>query len=124
MDDERVRTFETELWVGEGTVYRDRVAEDCQMIVPAHPFMLTGEQATEAVEKTPRWSSVDLQDLRISRPEEGMIVVAYNADARRGEERYQAYCSSTYRRLAPEQWQVVQHQQTLPPMAQTTAEPA
>ena len=86
--------------------------------------MLTGEQATEAVEKTPRWSSVDLQDLRISRPEEGMIVVAYKADARRGEERYQAFCSSTYRRLAPEQWQVVQHQQTLPPMAQTTAEPA
>ena len=117
MDDERVRQFETDLWVGDGDVYRQRVSEDCQMVVPAQPFLLSGTEAIEAVEHTPRWSSVDLSDLRISRPEEGLIVLSYKADATRGEERYRAYCSSTYRRVAHEDWRVVQHQQTLPPKA-------
>ena len=117
MDDDRVRKFETELWLGGGDVYRERVAADCQMVVPAQPFLLSGAEAVEAVEKTPRWSAVDFSDLRISRPEEGLIVLSYKADASRGEERYQAYCSSTYRRIAHEDWKVVQHQQTLPPLA-------
>jgi hypothetical protein len=48
------------------------------------------------------------------RPQEGIIVVAYRADARKeGGETYQAYCTSTYRRLAHEEWRVIQHQQTL-----------
>ena len=117
MDDDRVRQFETDLWMGGSDVYRERVAEDCQMVVPALPFLLSGEEAIEAVEKTPRWSSVDLSELRISRPEDGLIVLAYKADASRGEERYQAYCSSTYRRIAHEDWRVVQHQQTIPPVS-------
>jgi hypothetical protein len=115
MDDERVRQFETNLWIGGGDVYRERVAEDCQMVVPAQPFLLTGAEAIDAVEGTPRWSSVDLQDLRISRPEEGLIVLAYKAEATRGDEHYEAYCSSTYRRVGHEDWRVVQHQQTIPP---------
>ena len=50
------------------------------------------------------------------RPQEGLIVVAYQAEAFRDDEKaYQAYCTSTYRRVAHEKWKVVQHQQTLPP---------
>jgi hypothetical protein len=117
MDDDRVRAFETDLWIGAGDVYRERVDGECQMVVPAHPFLMTGEQAISAVEQTPRWTSVELDQLRISRPQEGLIVLSYRADARRGEERYEAFCTSTYRRVSPEHWRVIQHQQTLPPTA-------
>ncbi|HEX8308276.1 MAG TPA: DUF4440 domain-containing protein [Allosphingosinicella sp.] len=116
MDDERVRDFETALWIGGEEVYRRSIDPDCLMVVPAAPFVMSGGEAIEAVSRTPRWESVDFDDLRIGRPQEGLIVLAYGVQAARGDERYSAYCTSTYRRVAHEQWQVVQHQQTLPPV--------
>ena len=114
MDDDRVRDFETDLWTGGEEVYRSRVEEDCLMVLPEHPFVMSGEQAIEAVSDTPRWSDVELRNLQISRPQEGMIVVAYEVKACRGDETYDAFCTSTYRRLGHEDWRVVQHQQTIP----------
>jgi hypothetical protein len=113
MDDERVKSFERDLWIGGEDVYRERIAEDCLMVVPAKPFLLAGSEAVAAVSDTPRWSDVEFSEFRISRPQEGIIVIAYKADAQRGEETYQAYCTSTYQRLGHDQWQVVQHQQTV-----------
>lgn len=112
MDDERIREFERDLWIGGGNVYRERVAPECVMVVPAQPFLLKGEAAIQAVEDTPRWTDVEFGDFEIERPQEGMIVIGYRVDARRGEERYRAFCTSTYQRLGHEDWQVVQHQQT------------
>jgi len=67
--------------------------------------------------RTPRWASVELSERLVSRPEEGLIVIAYKARAaREGAGAYEANCTSTYRRIAHEQWRVVQHQQT-PPLA-------
>jgi hypothetical protein len=56
------------------------------MVVPERPFLLSGEEAVEAVERTPRWEEVKLQELRINRVKEGLIVIGYRADARRGVE--------------------------------------
>jgi hypothetical protein len=112
MDDGRIKAFERDLWVGNGDVYRERVSRDCVMVVPAQPFLLRGEEAISAVEQTPRWTEVEFTDFEIQRPQEGMIVIGYGVDARRGEERYRAYCTSTYQRLGEHDWQVVQHQQT------------
>ena len=42
--------------------------------------------------------------------------VAYHIAVSRDEEHYEAHCTSTYRRRAHDDWQVVQHQQT-PPLA-------
>jgi hypothetical protein len=117
MDDERVREFETALWIGGEDVYRRSIDPDCLMVVPAAPFVMSGGEAIEAVSRTPRWQTVEFEDLRIGRPQEGLIVLAYGVRAWRGDEKYGAYCTSTYRRVAHEQWQVVQHQQTLPPVA-------
>lgn len=117
MDDDRIREFETALWIGGEDVYRRSIDSECMMVVPAAPFVMSGSEAIEAVSKTPRWESVEFDDLRIGRPQEGLIVLAYGVRAARGGEAYRAYCSSTYRRIAHEQWQVVQHQQTLPPVA-------
>lgn len=42
-------------------------------------------------------------------------MVAYNVRAEReGVSPYEAHCTSTYRRLAHDEWRVIQHQQTPP----------
>ena len=114
MDDDRVWAFEESLWIGDADHYRESIDPACLMVLPTPPFVLGGDEAVAAVTATPRWEKVELGDTRVSRPEEGLIVVAYRARASRGEERYEAHCTSTYRRRGHEDWQVVQHQQTPP----------
>jgi len=115
MDDDRIIEFERALWIGEGDVYRRCVSKDCLMVVPQEPFLLRGEEAIATVEESPRWSHVDLLDLQVNRAQEGLIVIAYRADACRGQERFEAFCTSTYQRVGEHDWRVIQHQQTLAP---------
>ena len=119
MDDDRVWAFEKSLWVGDAQHYRDLIDDECVMVLPTPPFVLQGTEAIEAVAQTPRWDDVALSEGRIVRPQEGLIVIAYHAKASRAQsESYEANCTSTYRRLAHDEWRVVQHQQT-PPLAAT-----
>ena len=122
MDDERVWAFEKSLWVGDADHYRELVDDGCLMVLPQPPFVLSGGQAIEAVADTPRWSSVEISAGQIARPQEGLIVSAYNAKASRDDETYEANCTSTYRRLSHEVWRVVQHQQTPPLSLPVTAD--
>ena len=112
MNDERIWEFERELWLGGGNVYREKVAKDCVMALPAMPFLYDHEAATEAVEDTPRWDEVDFADTRVTRPEEGLIVIGYRAKATGKDGTYHAVCTSVLQRLSHEEWVVVQHQQT------------
>ncbi|GJE25789.1 DUF4440 domain-containing protein [Methylobacterium organophilum] len=114
MDDDRVWSFEKSLWTGDADHYRELVDDACLMVLPQPPFVMSGRQAIEAVADTPRWTEVALSEGQIARPQEGLIVIAYHAKARRDGEAYEAHCTSTYRRLAHETWRVVQHQQTPP----------
>lgn len=115
MDDDRVWAFEESLWTADAEHYRESIDDECVMVVPAPPFVMTGAQAVEAVAKTPRWSKVAFFDQQIMRPQEGLIVIGYTVDAEKdGGEKYEAHCTSTYRRLEHEVWKVVQHQQTPP----------
>lgn len=115
MDDARVWSCEESLWIGDAELYQTGVDDQCLMVLPAPPFVFTGQQAKEAVNNTPRWQKVEFLDQQVSRPQEGLIVIAYGVRASH-EERgtYHAYCTSTYRRLGHEDWQVVSHQQTVP----------
>ena len=122
MEDERIWHFEQELWTGGREVYRERVSSDCVMALPSEPYLFVGESATRAVENTPQWDEAELLDKAVSRPQEGLIVIAYRVEARRGEESYHALCTSTLRRLAHEEWDVVQHQQT--PLGVLVADPS
>lgn len=114
MEDERVWAFEESLWTADPEHYRASIDDHCLMVVPAPPFVLSGRQAIDAVSHTPRWTEVRLSERQVARPQEGLIVVAYKAEARRDGQTYQAHCTSTYRRLGHEDWRVVQHQQTPP----------
>lgn len=116
MDDDRVWSFEKSLWDGSPDHYRELVDDECLMVLPHPPFVLSGRQAIEAVAATPRWSNVAFSKMQIARPQEGIIVVAYHVGASQGDETYEAHCTSTYRRLEHEVWRVIQHQQT-PPVA-------
>jgi hypothetical protein len=118
MDDQRVWQFEERLWTGDARDYEQCIDDESLMVVPAPPFIYKGRDAAQAMAQTPRWDSVELTERQVMRPQEGLIVIAYMARAHRGEgEDYEAHCTSTYRRLAHEEWRVIQHQQTPPLIA-------
>jgi hypothetical protein len=117
MDDDRIWTFEEGLWTGDADHYRELIDDECVMVVPEKPFVFTGREAIEAVADTPRWSGVTFSEQQVMRPQEGLITIAYKAEATREEgDGYVAYCTTTIRRLEHEVWRVVQHQQTLAPV--------
>jgi trehalose-6-phosphate synthase len=122
MEDERIWQYEKELWTGGDQVYSERVSDDCVMALPAEPYVFAGEQATKAVQDTPKWDEVEFLDTQVSRPQESLIVIAYRVQAKRADKSYHAVCTSTLRRLAHEEWDVVQHQQT--PLGVIVADPA
>lgn len=113
MEDQRIWDFEKSLWVGDADHYHELIDDECVMVLPEKPFVLTGAQAIEAVSHTPRWSEVAFDQQQVMRPQEGLIVIAYHASAsREGAAPYKAHCTTTMRRLSHEEWRVVQHQQT------------
>ena len=115
MDDARIWQFEESLWTGDPAHYAESIDEQALLVVPTPPFILQGADAAEAMAQTPRWESVELSERQVMRPQEGLIVIAYKAVAKRGDtDGYEAHCTSTYRRLGHEEWTVVQHQQTPP----------
>jgi len=121
MDDQRIWDFERDLWLGDGDVYEERVGDECLMALPTQPFLFGGKAAIDAVSKSPRWDDVTFAEKKVSRPQEGLIVIAYRALASRGDEAYPALCTSTLRRIEHEEWDVVQHQQT--PLGTLVADP-
>ncbi|MET1757077.1 DUF4440 domain-containing protein [Novosphingobium sp. RD2P27] len=122
MEDERIWKFERELWVGGDALYHERVSSNCLMALPSDPYLFAGGDAAEAVEHTPRWDGVEFRDKQVSRPQEGLIVIAYRAEAHGDGGTYHAVCTTTLRRLSHEEWDVVQHQQT--PLGVIVADPA
>lgn len=121
MNDERIWSFEESLWIGDADNYRAKIDEKCVMALPAEPHVFDAEAAIEAVIDTPRWNEVSFSRQRVERPEEGLIVIAYHARASRPRARasdetesYEAFCTTTMRRLSHEEWRVVQHSQTVP----------
>ncbi len=115
MEDARIWEMEEQLWHGGAEVYEALVDDEVVMALPAQPFIFSREQAIEAVKNTPRWEEVSFAEQKVSRPQEGLIVIGYRVEARRGEERYVCYASSTMRRRGHDDWTVVQHSQVVPP---------
>lgn len=117
MDDARVWAFEESLWTADAEHYQNATDDAILMVLPHPPHVFDGQAAKDAVKATPRWQRVEFSDQRVSRPQEGIIVIAYRVHAGMdGEQDYVAHCTSVYRRIAHEDWKVIQHQQT-PPLA-------
>jgi hypothetical protein len=116
MDDARVWGSEEGLWVGDAANYRETIASDALMVLPDAPYVFTGDAAVAEVSKTPRWTSVEFSDQAVSRPQEGLIVIAYGVTASKDGDRFVARCTTTYRRVEHDHWVVVQHQQSPEPL--------
>lgn len=112
MDDARVWGSEEGLWTADAERYAATIDAACLMVLPDKPHIFSGEAAVDEVSRTPRWSEVEFSDKSVSRPQDGLIVIAYRVTASRGAERYNARCTTTYRRLGHDDWRVVQHQQS------------
>ena len=113
MQDDRLWGFEQSLWLEGRENYREKVDPEVVMVLPQPPFVLAGQRAIDAVMATPVWDRAELTERHVSRPQEGLIVIAYRVRAEKdGHAGYEAWCSSVFRRLEPEVWHVVQHQQT------------
>lgn len=113
MNDERLWSFEESLWIGGSDNYREKVDNEVIMALPRPPYFLVGSDAIDAVADTPMWESAILSERHVSRPQEGIIVIAYHVHAEReGHAGYEAHCTSVLRRLEHEVWRVIQHQQT------------
>ena len=119
MDDQRIWEFERSLWTGGAELFHELIDDECVMVVPAEPFVMTGDETADAVSQTPRWDDVQFDEQKVMRPQDGVIVIGYHARATRADQSYDAYCTTTLRRLAHEEWRVVQHQQTVPPQPAT-----
>lgn len=113
MDDEQIWAFEDSLWRATPEHYRESIDPACLMVVPAPPFVLSGEAAVAAASNTPRWAEAKFSETRVSRVAAGLIVIAYRMLATTpGADPYDAHCSSVYREAADGKWTVIQHQQT------------
>jgi hypothetical protein len=102
VDDDRVWSFEKSLWTGGSDHYRELVDDECLMALPHPPYVFGGAQAIEAVSDTPRWSEVVIDDGRIARPQEGLIVIAYSVTGlieRISQDRRSRICGEVRRRV-------------------------
>ena len=115
MEDARIWEMEEKLWHGGEEVYQALVDDEVVMALPAEPFIFSRQQAIDAVKNTPRWEEVRFSEQKVSRPQEGLIVIGYKVEATRGDETYRCYASSTMRRRGHDDWTVVQHSQVIPP---------
>ena len=112
MDDSRVWGSEKGLWTATPEHYRAIIDSECLMVLPDKPYVFDGQTAVAEVSRTPRWEDVAFDDQKVSRPQDGLIVIAYRVTASRGQDHYSAHCTTTYRKLAHDDWRVVQHQQS------------
>ena len=53
MEDNRIWAFEESLWTGDAAHYRELIDDECVMVLPEQPFVLSASQAIEAVADTP-----------------------------------------------------------------------
>ena len=113
MDDDRIWAFEDRLWRADAQHYHDAIDAECLMVIAAPPYIMTGMEAADVVSKTPRWSTVEFSEQRVSRPQTGLIVIAYRVLAAKEEASpYDARCTSVYHKTDADTWTVVQHQQS------------
>lgn len=111
LNEDQVLAFERRFWSEGVTVCDDHLDPAAVMAFPK-VGPLDARAVRESLSDGPRWDSVDFHAVRFSRPDERLAVLAYTAEARRGDDPpYRALCTSTWRRCGPN-WRIVQHQQT------------
>ena len=102
---------EESLWLGGRLAYAALMAPDCLMAFP-QIGVLGPDEVLHSLDKTPRWQEVRMSERQQAGGGE-TCVLAYRAEARRdrGDGRYRALCTSSWRRDGG-MWKLIQHHQT------------
>lgn len=100
---------EHRLALGSGPEYEATLAEEALVIVPG--MVLDARACIDAMNASPGWDRVELTDARLLEAD-GVATVVYTFSGVRGEDRYRAVLSSTYR-LGDRR--LILHQQTPDP---------
>ncbi|MPV36965.1 DUF4440 domain-containing protein [Georgenia subflava] len=106
---EKLMDSERELATGNGDTYRRIMTDEALFVLPG--MVLDAEECARAMDSSPGWDEVVLDDARLLPLEEDCAAVVYSFTGLRGEDRYRAWLSSIYveRDGVP---RLVLHQQT------------
>ncbi|SFP19580.1 hypothetical protein [Tranquillimonas alkanivorans] len=111
-DADHLWTLEHDYWTcGEGQ-RRETTDTCCVMAFGSPTGIVTGEELHEAHDAAPDWTSVEMLDRVLKKPDVGVAVLGYRAHARTqdgGEHR--VICTSVWVRHDSD-WCHIQHQQT------------
>lgn len=111
MTNEDFWPLEEGLWTGEAARLAAALDPACLMVFPGIG-VLDAAAALAGLKGAPRWRTVAMTGRRLVRPADGLVALAYRARGQRaGAAPYEAWCSSTYRRVG-DRWLLVLHQQT------------
>jgi hypothetical protein len=104
--------LEERFWLGSAGFYEEALAAQALMVLPSPAGVLDRAATIEAIRSAPRWRKVAFRQRFHAQPGEGTAVLAYVAEADRGEtgSSYVAQCSSTYVRDGG-RWLLALHQQ-------------
>jgi hypothetical protein len=89
--------------------YEQCMADDGLMVFPG--VVMDKAAALQAIAGARPWSSYALSSIRVVSATPESAIIAYHADARRGEQEFAAEMTSHYVRRAG-RWQLVLHQQS------------
>jgi limonene-1,2-epoxide hydrolase len=90
--------LEEQFWVGDAAFYEQNLAPDALMVFPDPVGAMTRHETVASISESARWRSVEMSEVRVLTPADGVAVLAYRADAVRDEpgSRYTARIASVY----------------------------
>lgn len=104
--------LERGFWTEGPDHYRAHADDSCLVVFPGMASLLSNAELAETVTGGPRWQDLEIDPKGMIRPAPGVVVIAYEASARRGDEpRYRAAVSSGYVDRGG-LWKLAWHQQT------------
>ncbi len=109
-DEQELLEIEHALATGGGDEYREHLAEDAIVIIPAQA--LDKSETVAAMERSPGWDEVEISEPHVREVGDGGAVLTYSFRGRRGENQaYGALMTSAYSK-DDGSWKLVLHQQT------------
>jgi hypothetical protein len=109
-DEQELLEIEHALANGGGDEYREHLADNAIVIVPAET--LDKHQAVEAMERSPAWDEVEISEPHVREIGDEGAVLTYKFRGQRGADHaYGALMSSAYSK-DDGSWKLVLHQQT------------
>ena len=95
--EDTIYELERGFWTGGADFYRAHADDSCLVVFPGMVRLLSNAELAQTVTSGPRWQDLEIKPKGMTRPAPSVVVIAYEASARRGDEPpYRAAISSGY----------------------------